>query len=36
MDTQAILDKQRQYLWPNHILSLHRSACRWHYDGVYT
>lgn len=35
MDTQAILDKQRTYLWPNHILYYTEPLPLSHGDGVY-
>ena len=35
MDTQAILDKQRQFLWPNHILYYTEPLPLAHGDGVY-
>ena len=35
METQAILDKQRQYLWPNHILYYTEPLPLERGDGVY-
>jgi alanine-glyoxylate transaminase/(R)-3-amino-2-methylpropionate-pyruvate transaminase len=35
MDTQAILDKQRAYLWPNHILYYTDPLPLSHGDGLY-
>ncbi|MFN3980795.1 MAG: aspartate aminotransferase family protein [Caldilinea sp.] len=35
MDTQTILDKQRAYLWPNHILYYTEPLPLSHGDGVY-
>ncbi len=35
METQAILDKQRQYLWPNHILYYTEPLPLAHGDGLY-
>ncbi len=35
MDTQTILDKQRQYLWPNHILYYTEPLPLDHGEGLY-